>query len=396
MPERRDREGAGRYMRRTDTDFQTDKVLLISGSHFIHDIYSSFLAPFLPLLISKFGLSMVLAGTLTVTFRFPSLFNPLIGVISDRINLGILAVLAPAVTAVAMSLMGLAPNYAILCLLLLTAGLSAAAFHVLGPPMIARISGNYLGRGMAFWMTGGEIARTIGPLFAVWAVTTFSLEGSYPVMIVGIIASLFLLMRLKGLSSKSTHPSEQGMKEVWSSMSGVMIPLTGIIISRGFLVGTLAAYLPTYVVLSGKGLWMGGISLTVLELAGIVGTLFGGTLSDRIGRRPVLFMTMPISTLLMLSVLYSPDWMFLPLLILLGLAVFSFAPVIMAVVQDHCGKNRGAANGLYMMISFLSTAAVVVFIGWLSDIFGISTAFAVSALLGLAGVPIIPFLPKEA
>jgi FSR family fosmidomycin resistance protein-like MFS transporter len=382
-------------MRKANTDFQTDKVLIISGSHFVHDIYSSFLSPLLPLLISKFGLSMLLAGSLTVMFRLPSLLNPVIGIISDRIELGILAVIAPAITAIAMSLMGLAPNYSILCILLLTAGLSAAAFHVLGPPMIARLSGNYLGRGMAFWMTGGEMARTIGPLFAVWAVTTLSLEGSYPVMIVGIMASLFLLMCLKGLSSKSTHQSEQGMKEVWHSMRRVMIPLTGIIISRGFLVGTLAAYLPTYIVSSGKSLWMGGISLTVLELAGIAGTLFGGTLSDHIGRRPVLFTTMPISTLLMLSVLYSPDWMLLPLLILLGLAVFSFAPVIMAVVHDHCGKNRGAANGLYMMISFLSTAAAVVFIGWLSDLLGISMAFTISALLGLSGVPIILLLPKS-
>jgi len=55
----------------------------------------------------------------------------------------------------------------------------------------------------------------------------------------------------------------------------------------------------------------------------------------------------------------------------------------MAVVHDHCGKNRGAANGLYMMISFLSTASVVVFIGWLSDLLGISTAFAHKCLVGL-------------
>ena len=139
----------------------------------------------------------------------------------------------------------------------------------------------------------------------------------------------------------------------------------------------------------------GGISLAVLELAGIVGTLLGGTLSDRIGRRPVLFTTMPISSFLMLSILYAPGWMLLPLLVLLGLSVFAFTPVIMAVAHDHCGKNRGAANGLYMMITFLSTATVVVFVGWLSDLSGISMAFTVSALLGLAGVPIILLLPKS-
>ncbi|MBN2255008.1 MAG: MFS transporter [Deltaproteobacteria bacterium] len=381
-------------MQGTDSDFQTDKVLLISGSHFIHDTYSSFLSPFLPLLISKFGLSMFLAGTLTVVFRLPSMFNPVIGIISDRFELGILAVVAPAVTAIAMSLIGMAPNYSILCLLLLTAGVSAAVFHVLGPPMIARLSGIRLGRGMAFWMTGGEMARTIGPLLAVWTVTTLSLEGSYPVMTVGIMASIFLLIRIKGLSSKSPYQSQQNLKEVWRSMRGVMVPLTGIIISRGFLIGTLAAFLPTYIVSSGKSLWMGGISLTVLELAGIVGTLLGGILSDRIGRHSVLLMTMPISSFFMLAILYAPDVMLLPLLVPLGLTAFACAPVIMAVVQDQCGRHRGAANGLYMMISFLSTAAVVVFVGRLSDLVGISMAFTVSALLGLAGVPFIRFLPK--
>jgi FSR family fosmidomycin resistance protein-like MFS transporter len=383
-------------MRRKDADFQTDKVLLISGSHFIHDIYSSFLSPLLPLLISKFGFSMLMAGSLTVIFRLPALFNPAIGIISDRIELGILAVVAPAITAIAMSLMGMAPNYSILCILLLTAGLSAAVFHVLGPPMIARLSGTSLGRGMSFWMTGGEMARTIGPLFAVWAITNLSLEGSYPVMIIGILASLFLLIRLKGLSSKSTHQPSQGLHKVWHSMRRVMIPLTGIIISRSFVSSTLTAFLPTYIVSSGKSLWMGGISMAVLELSGVVGTLLGGTLSDRIGRRAVLFAAMPLASCLMLSVLYTPDWMLFPLLLLLGLAVFAFEPVTMAVVHDHCGKNRGAANGLYVMITSMSTAAVVVFVGWLSDLFGISTAFTISALLGLAGIPIILLLPKSA
>ena len=382
-------------MRKADANFQTDKVLLISSSHFVHDTYSSFLSPFLPLIISKFGLSMLLAGTLTVVFRLPALLNPVIGIISDRIELGIWVILAPAITAITMSLMGLAPSYSILCILLLTAGLSATVFHVLGPPMIARISGASIGRGMAFWMTGGEIARTIGPLFAVWAITHLSLEGSYPVMIVGIIASLLLLIRLKGLSSKSSHRSDQRLSEVWRSMRGVMIPLTGIIFSQAFLIGTLVAFLPTYIVSSGKSVWMGGISLAVLQFSGVIGTLLGGTLSDRIGRRPVLFMTMPLASFLMLSFLYAPDGMLLPLLLLLGFVAFAFEPVILALVHDHCGKNRGAANGLYMMISFLSTAAAVVFVGWISDLLGISTAFALSALLGLAGVPIILFLPRS-
>jgi FSR family fosmidomycin resistance protein-like MFS transporter len=102
--------------------FQYRKIMIISGGHFFHDVFSSFLAVFLPLLISKFSLSMALAGMFTVVFRAPNLMNPLLGILSDRMNLNRLAIWAPAITAVAMSLLGLAPSYGVVCILLLLAG----------------------------------------------------------------------------------------------------------------------------------------------------------------------------------------------------------------------------------------------------------------------------------
>ena len=96
---------------RKKPDFHPDKLLIISGGHFIHDVFSSFLAVFLPLLINKFELSMLLAGSLTVFIRLPSIFNPLIGIVSDRIDMRYPAILAPALTAIAMSLLGVAPSY---------------------------------------------------------------------------------------------------------------------------------------------------------------------------------------------------------------------------------------------------------------------------------------------
>ena len=137
-------------MERGETDFKTGKVLIILGSHFVHDVFSSFIAPFLPLLIGKFGLSMVLAGSLTVFFRLPSLANPVVGMIADRVNLRYLVIAAPAFTAAAMSLLGNAQNYKVLCVLLLLGGASASVLHVLGPILIARSSGGSLGKGMSF------------------------------------------------------------------------------------------------------------------------------------------------------------------------------------------------------------------------------------------------------
>ena len=75
---------------RMDTDsrpFQTGNVLLISFSHLLNDTYAAFVAPVLPLLINKFGLSYFLAGILTAGIRLPALLNPLIGILADRTRL---------------------------------------------------------------------------------------------------------------------------------------------------------------------------------------------------------------------------------------------------------------------------------------------------------------------
>ena len=96
--------------------------------------------------------------------QVPALLNPYVGAMADRISVRYFIILAPAMTAVPMSLIGLAPSYAILMILLFIAGISVSLFHVPAPVMVAKLSGDHKGRGMSFFMTGGELARTVGPL----------------------------------------------------------------------------------------------------------------------------------------------------------------------------------------------------------------------------------------
>lgn len=382
-------------MQSSESVFQTKKVVIISGAHFVHDVFSSFIAPFLPLLIAKLGLSMLLAGSLTVFFRLPSLGNPVVGMISDRVNLRYLAITAPAFTGAVMSLLGNAQNYTVLCVLLLLGGTSAAVLHVLGPILVGQASGGSLGRGMSFWMTGGEGARTVGPLVAVWAVSGLGFEGCYPLMSAGILGSFLLYLSLKETSTKSAQSSLGGFREPWRLLRPVLIPLTGITLSRAFLVASLTAFLPTFMVSLGKSLWLSGASLSVLELSGVLGTFFGGTMSDSVGRRTVLFFSLPTSSLLMLLFIYGEDWIRFPVLFLVGGVVFTFIPVNLAIVHDHCGEYRGTATGIYMTIHFLSIATVTVLIGWLADLLSLRLAFTLSALMGLAGIPAVFFVPRH-
>ena len=179
------------------SSFQAAEILLLSFSHFVHDVYSSFLAPLLPLLIEKLSMSLAQAGLLSAVMQLPALMNPFIGILADRVSLRYFVIFAPAMTAIPMSLIGLAPTYGILLLLLFVAGISIAMFHVPAPVIIARMAGSKTGRGMSFFMTGGELARTIGPVTAVGAVSLLGLEGFWPLMAVGIAASVILYLRFR-------------------------------------------------------------------------------------------------------------------------------------------------------------------------------------------------------
>jgi FSR family fosmidomycin resistance protein-like MFS transporter len=374
--------------------FQTGQVLTIAGAHFIHDVFTSFLSPLLPLIIDKLGLSLALAGSLTLYQRLPSAINPFVGLLADRVDLRLFIILAPGTTAVAMSLIGLAPSYAVLALLLLAAGLSSAVFHVPGPVLIARVAGQQVGKGMSFWMTGGELARTFGPLVAVSVVSLLTLEGSWPVMVVGILASVLIYTRVRDLTLRPPSQAHNSLGQTWHAMRHVLVPLTGIMLARGFMAGALTGFLPTFFKGEGQSLWFGGMALSLLEFAGAVGALSAGTLSDRLGRRRVLWMAMTTAPLLMLLFLVVEGLLILPILLLMGLTVFATTPVMLAMVQDHAGGHPATANGLYMGISFVIGAVIPMLVGGLADLVGLRVAFGCSAILALAGVPIIRLLPR--
>ncbi len=136
--------------KKTEPKFQTFNVILISSAHLLHDIYTSFLAPILPLLIVKFNLSLLLSGLLSVIQRVPSLFNPFIGILAEKVRVKYFVIFAPAVTTIAMGFIGVAPKYTILAILIFISGISSTMFHVPAPVMVKKLSGSRIGKGMSF------------------------------------------------------------------------------------------------------------------------------------------------------------------------------------------------------------------------------------------------------
>lgn len=380
-----------------DTEqFQTSQVVTITAGHAVHDSYTAFLSPLLPVFIENLSLSKTEAGLLTVFNQGPSLLQPLIGHLADRVSLRYLVILTPAVTATVMSLLGLAPSYAVLAVLLMVVGLSSATLHAVAPVIAGRLSGKRLGRGMGFWMVGGELGRTLGPLVIVTAIQFLGLGGTPWLMIGGWLTSALLFFRLRDVEARAPNDG-QGLpwRQALGIMGPLLVPLVGIIFVRSFMSAALTTYLPVFLTEEGAELWFAGVSLSVLEVAGVVGALVGGSLSDRLGRRVILLISLAVTPFLMLAFVVVDGWARFPLLLALGLTALSITPVIMALVQESFPQNRALANGVYMALGFGLRSGVVVVVGIMADLWGMRPAFIASAVIPLLGLPFLLLLPSR-
>lgn len=376
--------------------FETVNVATVSAAHAAHDTYQAFLPTLLPVLIERFSISTTEAGIFSFINQALSLFQPVFGHLADRVNLRWLVFLAPALTGVAASLLGVAPIYAAALMLCVVTGLSSAAFHAVAPVIAANYSGQKIGRGMSFWMVGGELGRTLGPLAVVGWIGLVTVSGMPWLMIPGLLAAGVLFIRLRGAPHRApgagqSYPLRQALRR----LRRMLLPMSAILLLRAMMESALATFIPTLITQDGAELWLAGLSLTVMQAAGVVGALTGGSLSDRLGRRKVLFGGMALAPLALLLFLAAQGWLALVVLALVGLLALAINPVVMAVFQESLPENRALANGLYMAVHLVLRALATLTIGVLGDLAGLRAAFAVSAWVALAAAPLVLLLPER-
>jgi FSR family fosmidomycin resistance protein-like MFS transporter len=245
---------------------------------------------------------------------------------------------------------------------------------------------------MSFYMAAGELGRTVGPLLASWGLLTFTMGRMFPVAIPGWIASLAIFLRFKGIP---IHVEKQtGFREMFPTARRLFVPLIGIIFTRSFLIISLGLYLPALLEGEGASIWKAGSTLAIYQLAGVIGAFSGGTISDHLGRKPVLFMVSLVSPILMVAFLRTSGWLIIPLLICVGLLSLSAQPIMLAIVQDNLPNHRSIANGFFMAISFIFQSTSALIIGVLGDNLGLRQAFLWTAIISLIAAPLVLFLPK--
>lgn len=372
-------------------------VFTIAFGHLAHDTYSAFLGPMLPFLIEKLGLSLAAAGLLDVIRRIPSMLTPLIGFLADRMDFKLIVIATPAVTALCMSLLGIAPNYFSLALLIFIAGISAALFHIPSPVIIKKVAPKRIASGMGYYMFGGELARTLGPLFITAAIAEWGLEGSLKTLPPGLLASAILFYKLKDLKLEPPKRKEQASLFANTSKKTLVrlfMGIGGFLLFQAGLKAVMTVFLTTYLIQQGSSIWFAGIALSVLQLSGAISTIFTGHLAERYGCRKILMVAAIMTPLTAHLFLQFPKFQ-IATLIFLGIFLFMPGPVILTLVQKLESDRPAFVNSLYMTTTFTISAIMTYLVGYSGDLNGLTETLQLFIWLSFVSLPIAYLLKSN-
>jgi MFS transporter, FSR family, fosmidomycin resistance protein len=251
---------------------------------------------------------------------------------------------------------------------------------------------------MSVFSVGGTAGFALGPALVTALVLAFGLHGTLFLLVPAGAVALLLVSELPRLAHARTADESAGgdrrapTPDAW----GPFVTLAGVATLRSFTFYGLLTFLPLYFVASlGTSDAEGSSALTVMLLGGIAGTLIGGRLADRVGRRPILIGSMallPPLIALLLQVERGPALVLL--LVLVGAMVVASYTVTVVMGQEYLPGRVGVASGVTLGLAIGMGGVGASVLGIVADRFSLDTVMAIIAALPLAALALTLTLPK--
>ncbi len=365
-------------------------ALAVTAGHFINDAYGAMLTPLTPALQSKYGISIAAVTLLGSIYSLTSsVFQPLLGIVGERIDRRYAAALGPLLTGIGLTMMGFVPWFGGLILLIAVAGFGSGFFHPAGAAYVAQNSPpDKRGLWASIFSAGGTAGMSLGPVFAGVGLTHLPWFA-----LIGVVVAAFTFAVTPSGVQKAKRV---GLAEYVGIFRGPLVWLWGMAVLRSLASSGYNAMLPF--ILIGKGFHQKevGITLAVYAVASAVGGILGGRYSDRFGRTPVLraaiLSTIPFFAALILS---SPaDWWFYPLTFAVGAAVNASIPVGVVTAQEYAPNHVAIASSIMMGFSWGVAGVLVFLVGALADVTTPTTAALASLALLIPSALIAYRLPE--
>lgn len=377
----------------------------ISVCHLLNDMMQSLLPAIYPILKADYGLSFGQIGLLTFTFQFTaSLLQPLIGFYIDRRPKPYSLAVGMGFTLAGLALLASAHNYAVLLIAAALVGTGSSVFHPESSRVARMASGGRHGLAQSLFQVGGNAGSAIGPLLAAFVVVRYG-QSSIAWLSLAALLGIFLLINVghwykaHGLARIRPRAADDGhavrSRGQLALVIGVLIAL---IFSKFFYMASMTSYYTFYLIdRFGVAVQSAQLLLFVFLGAVAVGTIVGGPLGDRFGRKAVIWVSilgvLPFTLLLPYANLFWTAVLSVPI----GVILASAFPAIVVYAQELLPARVGTVAGLFFGLAFGLGGIGAAALGMLADTAGIAFVYHLCSFLPAIGLlaGLLPHLETE-
>ena len=375
-------------------DMDRRAIATLSAGHGGVDFASGAIPALIPFIVTEFDLGYAAAGLLLLAVTASSsLVQPVFGLWSDRRGALWLLPGGLALAAVGTGLIGVAQSFAAVVALAFAAGLGIAAYHPEGAKFAAYASDRRRASGMSLFNVGGNLGYALGPIVVTPLVLWLGLAGGMLAAVPALVVAAGLVRALPRLA-KLRPTGEARRDAAGETQSRAMAILVGVIALRSVAWFALLAFVPLWIVSQGGSKAQGNRELSLMLLAGVVGTVLLGPVADRVGLRRTLVVTQALLPPLILVFLEVGGAVGAVALMGVGFCVVGTFGITIVLSQLYLPRNTGMASGLAVGLAMGIGGVAAVVLGGLADAIDLKTALVLAALAPALGVVFSLLLPS--
>lgn len=375
-------------------------IFAIAFCHMLNDMMQSLLPAIYPNLKKTFDLDFVHIGLVTFAFQVTSsLLQPLVGLATDRRAVPFALPTAMVATFLGLLLLAFANSYALLLVAAATVGIGSSVFHPESSRVAHMAAGPRRGFAQSMFQSGGSIGTALG---ALGAASIVAADGQRSIAWFCAMAAIAILVLFWVGNWYKTHGLTRA-KKAHAAQSRELLPrgvvtrslaiLVALIFSKFVYLASLGSYFTFYLIEKFHvSVQSAQLHLFLFLGAVALGTVTGGPLGDRFGRKRIIWFSILGALPFTLALPYANLFWTSVLSVCAGLSLASAFPAIVVYGQELVPAKVGTISGLFFGLSFGMGGLGAAALGWLADLKGIAFVYTVCAFLPAIGL-LAAFLP---
>jgi len=377
-------------------------LFAISFGHFLNDMIQSVIPSVYPILRAEYGLSFLQVGVITFVVQMTSsIMQPVVGSYTDRhphpysLSAGMLFTLAGMIA------LAFASDFAMILLAVGIVGIGSAIFHPESSRIAQMAAGDRKGLGQSIFQVGGNGGTAVGPLLAAVIILPMGQRSIALFAIAAVIACVALFpvgrwykSQLRIARNRVMKPNPAVLRLSSRRVHWALFILCVLTFSKYFYMASMTSYFTFFLISKfGADIKVSQLCLFAFLAAVAVGTVIGGNLGDKYGRKYVIWGSILGAAPFALALPYVNFTLTVVLAVIIGLVISSAFSAILVYATELKPGNVGMIAGLFFGLNFGLGGIGSAFFGWLADKTSIEFVFQVSTLLPLLGV-VTAFLPN--